>query len=200
MISKGKLKELANEAINDERIFLKLLEDTLSKKDEIRFKSNNILNFISEKYPNKLYKKWDFFSDMLDSKNHYQRNIAINILANISKIDTEKKFEKNFDKYFDNISSNRTMVAGQAAINSGKIAKAKPHLQSKITEILLNIDKIHKGKQTELMKAYAINAFNDYFDDYGDKEKILKFVKEQFNSDSPKTKKAASEFLNKWNK
>jgi hypothetical protein len=200
MISKEELKELVNKAINDERIFLKLLEDTLSKKDAIRFKSYNILIFMSEKYPNKLYNKWNFFSDMLESKNHYQRNIAINILANIAKIDIEKKFEKSFDKYFDNIRSNRTMVAGQAAIHSGKIAKAKPHLQKKITEILLNIDKIHKGKQTELMKAYAINAFNDFFDDYGDKEKILKFVKEQLNSDSPKTKKAASEFLNKWNK
>ena len=89
------------------------------------------------------------------------------------------------------------MVAGQATLNSGKIAKVKPHLESKITNILLSIDKIHKGKQTELMKAYAIEAFNDYYEEASDKMRILEFVRAQLESESPKTKKMAKEFLKK---
>jgi hypothetical protein len=87
------------------------------------------------------------------------------------------------------------MVAGQATLNAGKIAKAKPNLQAKITNTLLNVDQIHQGKQTELMKAYAIAALNDYFDEIVDKEEIFDFVKAQLASDSTKTGKAAKGFL-----
>jgi hypothetical protein len=47
------------------------------------------------------------------------------------------------------------------------------------------------------MKAYAIEALNDYFDEIADKEKIVDFVKAQLVSASPKTRKAAKIFLEK---
>lgn len=87
------------------------------------------------------------------------------------------------------------MVAGQTILNAGKIAKAKPNLQTQITNTLLKVDQIHQGKQTELMKAYAIEALNDYVDEIADKDKIIDFVKAQLASDSPKTRKAAKDFL-----
>jgi hypothetical protein len=90
------------------------------------------------------------------------------------------------------------MVAGQAALNFGKIAKEKPNLRPKITKILLNIDKIHQGNQIELMKAYVIDAFNAYYKEIEDKEAVLSFVKIQLTSTSPKTKKVAKEFLKRW--
>ena len=45
------------------------------------------------------------------------------------------------------------------------------------------------------MKAYAIAALNNYFDEIADKEEIFDFVKAQLASDSPKTGKAAKDFL-----
>jgi hypothetical protein len=90
------------------------------------------------------------------------------------------------------------MVAGQAALNSGLIAKAKPNLQTKITNRLLNIEKNHKGKQIDLIKAYAIEAFDKYFEESLDKKKILDFVKAQLDCKSPKTRKIAKEFLKKY--
>jgi len=175
------------------------LEGILSKKDEIRSKSFKILLHVSEEQPKVLYPKWDYLADLLDSDNHYQRNISINLLANLAKIDTKNKFEKVFDKYFSNINGDRTMVAGQAALNSGKIAKAKPNLQTQITKRLLNIEKTHQGKQIELIKSYVIEAFNEYFEESLDKKKIVNFVKAQLMSKSPKTKKAAKEFLKQKN-
>jgi len=90
------------------------------------------------------------------------------------------------------------MTAGHLASISGKIAKAKPELQSKITGKLLNIDNTHKGKQKELIKAYAIEAFDDYYKEAENKNKIIEFVKKQLESSSPKTRKKAEEFLEKW--
>ena len=192
------VEQAANLAIENYTILSDLLEGILSKKEEIRFNSYETLLHISKQRPEILYPKWDYLAGLLTSDNHYHRYIAINLIANLVKVDMENKFERDFDKYFENISGEKTMVAGQAAMNAGKIAMAKPNLQTKITIMLLKIDQIHQGKQTELMKAYAIAAFDDYFDDITDPEKIIGFVKAQLNSESPKTRKAAKEFLNKW--
>lgn len=190
-------KKLAKKAIEDETFLSKVLEGILSKKDEIRSHSFNTLMIISEQYPKSLYSKWDYFADLLDSDNHFHRYMAINLIANLTKVDIKNEFNQIFDKYFCNIEGTRTMVAGQAALNSGKIAKVKPNLQSKITNKLLNIDKTHKGKQTELIKAYAIDAFDQYFEVSSDQKRILEFVNAQLNSESPKTRKRAEEFLKK---
>ena len=188
---------LAKRAIKDEKLLSDLLKGILSKEDEVRFENFKALLLLSEEHPEVLYPKWDCLADLLDSDNHYHRYIAINLLANLATVDEKIKFERIFDKYFSNIDGDRTMVAGQAALNSGKIAKAKPNLQTKITNKLLNIDKTHHGKQTELMKAYAIEALQEYFEVSSDKERILDFVKAQLESKSPKTRKIAKEFLEK---
>ena len=190
------MKNLAKKLIDEERLS-RALEGTLSKKDEIRTSSFKFLMQLSEEHPEVLYPKWDYFADLLDSDNQYHRYISINVLANIVKVDAENKFEKIFDKYFGNIDGNRTMVAGQAALNSGKIAKAKPSLQTKITERLLNVEETHKGKQIELIKSYVIEAFNEYFEESSDNNKIIDFVEAQLESKSPKTRKLAKEFLEK---
>jgi hypothetical protein len=188
-----------NEIIDD-KLISDLLHGILSKNDKIRSNNFQILLKISKKHPKILYLKWDFFVNLLNSDNHFHRYISINIIANLASVDNDNKFKEIFDRYFSNIESNKTMVAGQTVLNSGKIAKEIPNLQSKITNILLNIDKIHKGKHPELLKGYAIEAFNEYFKESEDKEKIIKFVKTLKNSNSPKTKKLAKEFLTKWNR
>jgi len=190
------VKSLDKHVVEDE-LLTELLEGILSKKDEIRSKSFKGLMRISEDQPELLYPKYDYLANLLDSDNHYQRNIAINLLANLALIDTENKFEKIFDKYFSNIDGNRTMVAGQAAINSGKIARAKPNLRTKITKRLLNLEKTHKGKHVDLIIAYTIEAFEQYFKELSNKKEILVFVKTQLESKSPKTRKLAREFLKK---
>jgi hypothetical protein len=189
------VEEAASLALNDGETLAELLDGIVSKQDKIRFSSYHVLLHISEHNPEVLYPQWHYLADLLKSDNHYNRYIVINLLANLVKVDKENKFEACYDRYFDNIAGDKTMVAGQAALNAGKIAKAKPHLQAKITYTLLNIDQVHQGKQTELMKAYAIEALNDYFDEIADKEEIIDFVKAQLVSDSPKTREAAKDFL-----
>ncbi len=88
------------------------------------------------------------------------------------------------------------MVSGHLAGVSGKIAKNKPKLQNRITKRLLNIDKTHQGKQVELIKAYIIDAFTEYFEEAENKEEIKRFIKQQITSKSPKTRKKAQDFLN----
>jgi len=186
----------ALKALDDAELLSELLNGLHSKKDTLRSNCFQVLHYISEKNPYILYSKWDFFVSLLQSDNAYHKLIAVRILANLTHADKENKFEELFDQYY-NLLNDSVIVAGHLAACSGTVAKAKPILQFKITQRLLSIDKTTQ-KHKDLVKAYAIDAFNEYFKEYKNKREILHFVREQLNSSSPKTRKKAEEFLRTW--
>lgn len=187
------VESVAEKALMDERVLSELLEGILCKKETIRFNSFKVLLFLSEKHPKVIYPNWDFFAGLLDSDNTYLKFIAIHIIANLVKVDTKNKFEKIFTKYY-NLLNDSVVVAGHVTANSGKIARAKPKLQIKITNKLLNIDKTNQ-KHKDLIKAGAIESFSQYFEKAKDKKKMIEFVRAQLNCKSPKTRKIAERFL-----
>jgi hypothetical protein len=189
---------LATRALEDGGVLAELLDGILAKKDFIRFNSFKVLLFISEKHPEILYPKWDFFADLLDSDNSYQQYIAIYLIANLARADASDRLEGLFERLYGILGGEGTITAAHLARNSGKIAQAKPKLRARITEKLLNIDRTHRGKQKELIKGHAIEALGEYFKEAENQPEILAFVRQQLQSQSPKTKKLAREFLKKW--
>ncbi len=194
------IKKIGKKAISNKKILSELLEGILNKESTIRENSFYVLNYISKENPEVIYSEFNYFIQMLKSSNTYHQNIAINIIANLACSDPDKKFDEIFNEYFSLFKSEKTIVPAQVAKNSGKIAKKRIDLRNIITEKLLNIDKLHSGKQKELIKSYIIESFDEYFKDAENKEEILKFVNNQINNNSPKTKKAAQNFLKKWQK
>jgi hypothetical protein len=190
------IESTAQKAITDEKLLGELIENLKSKKDTIRENSFNTLLFMSENHPEVLYPRWDYFAGMIDSDNAFWKHMAVRLIANITKVDIQDKFDIILNKYFD-LLNDSVIVAGHVTANSGKIAKAKPQLQTKITNKLLNIDRTTQ-KHKDLIKAGAIKSFDEYFEESQDKKRIMNFVKKQLNSESPKTRKTAKAFLEKW--
>ncbi len=186
-------------ALKDEKVLQELLDGVLSKKDAIRYGSFKALNVLSERHPERLYGKWDFFADLLGSANTHQKYIAIYIIANLTKADPENRFEKIFDTYYGLLGDKSVIPPAHVTLNSGKIALAKPKLRAKITNRLLDIDNTVQ-RHTDLVKASAIEAFDTYFGESKDQERIIEFVKAQLDCESPKTRKMAKAFLKKWSK
>jgi hypothetical protein len=194
------LKQQAQQAITDTTLQTILLQNLQSKNDDLRTTSFKTLLFVSEQQPQVLYHYWEYFTTLLHSTNNYHKLIAIHLIANLIPVDTKHKFDVLFDDYFRIFNDNRTMTSGHLATVAGIIAKTQPQYQKQITKILLNINQYYTGNQLELIKAYIITAFNDYFDQTQDKEKIITFVRNQLHSTSPKTRKKAEEFLQKWDR
>jgi hypothetical protein len=184
------------EAIKQEKPIPELLKALKSKDDMERYGSFETLLRLSEEQPDFLYPEWDFLAEMLDSDNAYWKLIAVRLIANLTTVDIENRFESIFDKYY-NLLNDSVIVAGHITANSGKIARAKPGLQDKITARLLNIDKTSQ-EHKDLVKAGAIDSFGEFFAESNDKEMIMEFVKQQLECESPKTRKKAKEFLKKW--
>jgi hypothetical protein len=194
-----KPKAVAEIALKDEKVLQELLEGVLSKKDVVRYGSYKVLKVLSEKHPERLYGEWDFFADLLGSNNTHLKYIAIYIIANLTKADSESKFEKIFDVYYGLLNDKSVIPRAHVAVNSGKIALAKPNLRAEITNRLLAMDKVVQ-RHRDLVKASAIEAFDAYFEESEDQRRIIEFVRAQLDCESPKTRKMAKAFLKKWSK
>jgi hypothetical protein len=194
------IEGIANKALKDKKLLAELLENLWSKNETIRHNSHKVLLFLSQEHSTALYPKWDYLTKFLDSDNTYHKLSAIHLLANLTKVDKDGKFEKIFNKFYGLLDDKSFITAVYVAGASGQIVKAKPKLQTRITNRLLSIDKTHhEQERKDLVKASIIEAFQEYFDQARNKKRILEFVKKQLNCKSPKTKKTAKEFLKRLN-
>ncbi len=92
-------------------------------------------------------------------------------------------------------------MARYLAINAGIIAKYKPYLREKIIEKLLGINDTHHNEdRKDLIKHDIIQSFSQIFEKIKEKDKIISFVEKQIDCSSPKTRKVAKAFLEKWKK
>jgi DNA-binding protein YbaB len=193
-------REIALNALKDVSIFSELLETLKSREDTVRFNSFQSVLYLSEKYPEKIYPYWDFFANLLTSRNTYHKYIGIYLIAALTQHEKGQKFESLFDTYFGLLDDKSVIPPSHIAKNVGKIVRVHPHLEEEITHRLLSIDETHHDPERKaLIKGYIIEAFNDYFEISKDKQKIMEFVREQIESESPKTRKIAKEFLRRWN-
>jgi len=190
------LEEALQRAVSDEGVLKEILAGVVSKDEVFRYNCFKVLRQISEDHPLILYPEWDYFIALLDSSNAYHRSIAVQILANLTPVDAQRRFKAIFDRYFDLLDDEKIIVTRSLVQSAGTIARAKPSLQARIVERLLGIDETHH-KHKDLIKADAIQSFEAFFEDYPDKERILGFVEQQLECSSPKTRKAAKAFLNK---
>lgn len=189
------LDEITQNSLKSKALFEEIMSGVLSKDDIIRYNCYQILLHLSEEKPDFLYRHWNYFHKMLKSNNNYHQNIAINILANLSKVDGENKFDKTFQEYYGILAGERAMTASHVALNSSTIYIHKPELRNQILDQLLNVDEIHQGKQKELIKSYAIESLLKIYPYSEDKKRIDTFVKSQLESSSPKTRNMAACFL-----
>ncbi|MGD8534221.1 MAG: hypothetical protein PVF66_00125 [Candidatus Aminicenantes bacterium] len=192
------VESMARKALKEEGVLSNLIDNLTTKNETVRYNCSKTLNLLCEEHPEVLYPKWDFFVELLNSDHTYWKLSVIPLLANLARIDTENKFEGIFEKFFGLLNDKSMIPAAWIADNSGKIAKAKPELQTRITDKLLSIDKTHHPpERRDLIKAGAIVSFDEYFEEAKDQKKILEFVKKQLSSKSPKTAKKATDFLKK---
>lgn len=195
------VESIANKIVKDRKLLDDLLKNVSSDKVVIKYKSSKVLMLLGEQQPSMLYPKWDFFVKLLGNENTFLRVIGATTIANLTRVDTENKFEKIFDKYYNLLEDESMINAANIAGRSGIIAKAKPHLQGKVTNKLLDIDKTHHSSECKnIIKGKAILSFSEYIDEFEDKEKIIQFVRKESRNTRSATRKKAEKFLKKWEK
>ena len=193
------IQDIALQAMQDDNILLEIINNLKVKQETIRYNSYKVLMKITEMNTERLYPYWDYFVEQIKGENTYWKCSGIHLITNLTKVDVAQKFERIFDQFYALLDDKSMIPAAYVAGVSGKIAKAKPHLQKKITEQLLNIENTHFAPdRRDLIKAGAIESFNEYFDEIENKQEIMDFVRGLQKCASPKTEKLAKEFVRNW--
>jgi len=191
-------KKVVENGLKDKTELEKIIQNITIQNEDVRYARAVALQILSEENPELLYFYWDYFIELLGSTNTYHKIPAIITIANLTKVDSEQKFEQIMDKYYDLLDDNSIVTTRDIAQNLGTIAKAKPNIESIITQKLLEIDNTHHDpKRLDLVKGDIVDSFKKYYKNSKEKQEILEFVKKQLNSFSPSTVKKAKEFLKK---
>jgi hypothetical protein len=196
-------EELLERVKQDSSLVPLLLNGVDSSKAAVRYGCAKVLMDLSEEQPEKLYPHLDLFIDLLDSKYRILIWNALAIIANLTRVDTEKKFDAVFDKYYSLLNNEYMVTVSNVVGNSGKIAQAKPYIIPRITDELLKIQTLsttpHLTEECKRVIAQgAIKAFDLFFDKVEQKERVLSFVEACLDSSRKKLRTAAETFLKKW--
>jgi len=197
-------EELLQKVKQNLNILPEVLIGVSSSKAVIRYGCAKVLMDLSEEYPEKLYPHMDFFIDLLDSKYRILTWNAMAIIANLAKVDRDKKFDAIFGKYYSFLSDEYVVTVASVVGHSWKIALAKPYLAQEITNQLLKVGSISTSPHlTEECKRViaekAIESFDKFFDLIDSREKVISFAKKHLDSPRESLKKKAESFLIKRN-
>ncbi len=189
--------EVAAEAIRKPRLLDQITAGVSADEAGIRFGSAKALCIISERRPDLLYSRFDFFVRMLDCKNKILQWNAIQVISHLASVDTEHKFTAIFDKYFSHIGGPAMITAANVVRGGAQIARAKPHLADRIaTEVLkVSTARYQTPECRKVAIGHAILALGDFLDLIQNRAPVLRFVQKQLNNSRPATRKKAEQFL-----
>ncbi len=176
-----------------------LIAGLSSRKGAVKFASAKKLWLLSEKEPEQVYPKFDFFLGLLDGENRILRWNAARILACLAPVDREGRLDAALDKYLSPIPG-PDMIAAATAIQSGsRIALAKPNLAEPIARAILGVQnaRYKTDECRNVAIGHAILSFDRFFDLISDQKAVLAFVTAQRSNTRAAVRKKAEAFLKK---
>lgn len=196
-------KELFQIVEKDFDLLPQIVKGVSSSKASTRYGCAKVLTDLSEAHPEKLYRYMDIFISLLESKYRILTWNAMAIIANLTRVDKDKKFDAAFEKYYSFLNDEYMVTVASVVGHSGKIALAKPYLVDKITSELLKIDDIsltpHLTEECKRVIAEkAINSFDLFFDKVNQKRRVIIFVEKHTRSPRKTLRTTAENFLKKW--
>lgn len=191
-------KDIAKKVVKNPQLIPTLLNLVSSDITRVKFRSIKVLSIVSGKDPEMLYSHIDFFIELLDNDNKVIMWNAMDIIANLTAVDSQERIKEIFEKFYDFLSDESMVTAGHVVDNSWKIAKAKPEYQNKIICKLLELEKIPRDDECRnILLGKTILSFDKYFDEVQDKEEVISLVERQLNNPRNATKVKAERFLKK---
>ena len=180
-----------------------VIEGVSTHKAAVRYGCASVLMDLSRDHPERLYPYFSYFEELLDSRYRILTWNALAILANLARVDVDRRFDAVFLKYYSFLNDEYMATVANVVGNSGKIALAKPHLAQRVADELLKVDKIsvtpHLTEECKRVIAEAaIESFDVFFNQVINRDGVIEFVKNQLNSPRASLQAKAEKFIKKW--
>ncbi|QOR35412.1 hypothetical protein IMX26_00790 [Clostridium sp. 'deep sea'] len=156
-----------------------------------------VVDLASLQSPELFYCYFNNFAKLLYHKNSYHRDIALTILANLAKVDQEKKLDSIFNEYLLLIYDKKFNTGKSCIKNLAKIFNYKSNLVMAVIPQLLyiHLQSDYSNKQLELLKYDILVLLEMAYHNYPNQQELLNYIYQCANSISPKTKKKAKQIL-----
>jgi hypothetical protein len=177
------------------------VEGCFAKDETYRYNCVRVFFRALEGQPALFYPYWERFARMIDSPNGFFRSTAAQAIAYLTAVDEKQKLDTILETYLGMLDDKKIMVARYFAQSIYLVVKARPDLREKIIAHLLDVESArHTESRKSLLKADIINAFDRLFKTLPKQEQkeTLVFAENELESESPSTRKAAKEFLKKY--
>jgi len=180
------------------------LEELLSKDPKVKYGCANRAIAVSRENPEAIYPDFGFFLKLLEGDNKILKWTAIQIIGNLSKVDSQKKVDAIIPRLIA-LLSDKTMVTAANAIGAlSEIAKNKAEHQEMILGALLKVEKAkyyHKGELSPECTNVAIGHVIKCLEQFGkpvyQRNDVQNFLKRQTKNTRPKVKLMAEQLLDK---
>ena len=188
-------------AIENEEVRNTIIHHMLTHADiMVYYHCYYVVEKASRLEPEVFYPYWYEIADLLNHKNSYHRDFALDILGNLAKVDEEHRFPEIQDAYFNLINDEKFMTGHCCVKNLVKIYRHKAELRERIVGTLLNIDDHcdYTEKQIGVLKADILDIFDEIYEQDPEQSAINTFIRAEANCISPKTRKRARELIRKY--
>jgi len=190
-------EKIAALAVKNKPVLNQVLEGAASENKRIKNASAKCLREVSRINPKKLYPQFDFFVELIDGEDTILKWNAIEVLSNLTDVDTENKFNRKVLNKYISLLSDESMVTAANTISAlGKVAINKPRLRKKITSELIKVDSLpHSAECRNILAGKAAEAFGLYINKLKDKKEIKYFAEKHIKNRRNATKKKAEKLL-----
>ena len=174
-----------------------------SSKAAVRYGCSKVILELSRDSPELLYPHIDLFVDLLDSKYRILTWKALAVIAQLTRVDTQKKFDVIFEKYYSFLQNEYMVTVANVVGNSEVIAQAKPYLIPRITRELLKVSELKTGKHLTaecklVIAEKTLESFDMIFDKVENKQEVLLLVKPWCTSRRKSLREKAQRFIQRW--
>ncbi|QQO08796.1 hypothetical protein [Breznakiella homolactica] len=160
----------------------------------------HILDAAAERNPKLLYPYWQRFTPLLNHKNTYHRQIALVILAHLSRADKDDCFSDILPQYLD-LGFDKKILIGVLSVRYLRIVlRNKPQYRDKVIPILLNRKERSKysERQEALLEYEVLEILEEFYGGLPDRAAADGFIRDRRDSASPKTRKKSRELIKKF--
>lgn len=193
--------EFVQVAIDDENVRSEIVHQMLTNSAiMVYYHCYYVVEKASRQCPEMFYPYWGEIAKLLHHENSYHRDFAAEIIGNLTKVDKENRFAEIEDDYYTLINDEKFMTGNCCVKNLNKIYQHKPEQRKRIIETLLDIDNRcdYTEKQKGVLKADVLEIFDEVYAEIPERDEIIRFIKAQVSSISPKTRKKAKELIQKY--
>jgi len=145
------------------------VNDLESSDDKTRMSAfQNILR-ATEEPVTWVYDIWDRLLKKLEDENSYQRSIAVMMLCNLAKSDTEHRLEKALDRLLAHTKDEKFITSRQCIQNIWKAASTSPTAQKRILDhLVIQFRECGDQKHSNLIRQDIIQSIRCLYEDRKD--------------------------------